>query len=255
MTTFQTLLDKPTFQRLLECWTDAIVLSMKPLQHPMKATDYPAEPLDALADLAKTLGHPHRLALLEAVFQRESSVEQLAERSGLSITNASQHLLQLRRAGFIQSRRAGKHVLYRIGTGPVANVIAALHDYLDHQHAEMQRVVTDSVDHPERLDGVSIEELIDRLDHGALVLDVRSPEDYAAGHIPGALHIPTEELERRLAELPRQRDIIAYCGGRYCVLSIDAVALLRAKGLHAERVSDGFPGWRAAGMRVETLRH
>ncbi|AOI82872.1 MULTISPECIES: metalloregulator ArsR/SmtB family transcription factor [Burkholderia] len=217
----------------------------------MKTIARPTEPLDDLADVAKTLGHPHRLALLEAIFQRESSVERLAELSGLSITNASQHLLQLKRAGFVQSRRDGKHVMYRIGSGPVANVVAALHDYVAHQRTEMRRVIADSVHHPEHLDGVSIEELIDRLKDGALLLDVRSAEDYATGHIPGAINIPTEELERHLGELPRNQNILAYCGGRYCVLSIQAVALLRAKGFSADRVSDGFPGWWAAGLRVE----
>ncbi|MDQ2187176.1 metalloregulator ArsR/SmtB family transcription factor [Alcaligenaceae bacterium A4P071] len=217
--------------------------------------DPPAETLTELADIAKTLGHAHRLALLEAIFQHESSVERLAELSGLSVTNASQHLQQLRRAGFVQTRREGKHVLYRIGAGPVANVLAALRDYLAHQQAEIQRVVSDSIQHPEHLEGVSIEELMHRLEEGVLLLDVRSEADYAAGHIPGAINIPTEALEDHFAELPRDQDILAYCGGRYCVLSIQAVSLLRAQGFKAHRLGDGFPGWRAAGLRVEAVRH
>lgn len=217
--------------------------------------DPPTETLNELADIAKTLGHAHRLSLLEVIFQHESSVERLSKLSGLSITNTSQHLQQLRRQGFVQTRREGKHVLYRIGAGPVANVLAALRDYLSFQQAEIHRVISDSIHHPEHMEGVSIEELIPKLEEGVLLLDVRSEEDYAAGHIPGAINIPTEALEQHFAELPRDQDILAYCGGRYCVLSIQAVSLLRAKGFKAQRLGDGFPGWQAAGLRVEALRH
>ncbi len=225
-----------------------------PPSMPLPLAD-PADSLDELADAAKTLGHPHRLALLQAVLQRESTVEQLALLSGLSITNASQHLQQLKRAGFIQSRRDGKHVLYRGGAGPVSEVLSALQDYLAHQRQEMQRVASDSVNRPEQLEAVSIEALVAKLDDGALLLDVRSPDDYAAGHIPGAVNLPTEALEAHLAQLPRDQAIVAYCGGRYCVLSMRAVALLRARGFQAQRLGDGFPAWKAAGLRVESAPH
>ncbi|MDE9432892.1 ArsR/SmtB family transcription factor [Xenorhabdus bovienii] len=217
----------------------------------MKTINRTSHALSEMADFAKTLGHSHRLTLVEAIFRHESSVEHLAEISGLSITNTSQHLQQLRRAGFVQTRREGKHVLYRIGDGPVANILAALRDYLAYQQTEIQRVVSDSIHQPEHLEGVSIEELLRRQEEGVLLLDVRSEEDYAAGHIPGAINIPTEALVHHLEELPRNQDILAYCGGRYCVLSIQAVSLLRSKGFKALRLGDGFPGWRAAGLRVE----
>ncbi len=232
-----------------------MVASMKTLPPTLPMTDPAADSLDDLAEAAKTLGHPHRLALLQAVLQRESTVEQLALGSGLSVTNASQHLQQLKRVGFIQSRRDGKHVLYRGGAGPVSEVLSALQDYLSHQRQEMRRVAADSVNRPEQLEAVSIEQLTARLDEGALLLDVRSREDYAAGHIPGAVNIPTEELEPHLAQLPRDQNIVAYCGGRYCVLSMRAVALLRARGFQAQRLGDGFPAWKAAGLRVEATRH
>ena len=232
-----------------------MVASMKTLPPTLPMTDPAADSLDDLAEAAKTLGHPHRLALLQAVLQRESTVEQLALGSGLSVTNASQHLQQLKRAGFIQSRRDGKHVLYRGGAGPVSEVLSALQDYLSHQRQEMRRVAADSVNRPEQLEAVSIEQLVARLDEGALLLDVRSREDYAAGHVPGAVNIPTEGLEPRLAQLPRDQDIVAYCGGRYCVLSMRAVALLRARGFQAQRLGDGFPAWKAAGLRIEAARH
>jgi rhodanese-related sulfurtransferase/predicted transcriptional regulator len=226
---------------------------MKSLPMPLPAPaplDESPQLLGDLADAAKTLGHPHRLALLQAVLQRESTVEQLAELAGLSITNASQHLQQLKRAGFIQSRRDGKHVLYRAGSGPVADVVVALQLFAAHQRAEMQRVAADSLERPEALEAMSIESLRHPLDDGALLLDVRSRQDYAAGHIPGAVNIPAEELVRHLAELPRGQAIVAYCGGRYCVLSRQAVALLRARGFEAQRLGDGFPAWQAAGLRI-----
>ncbi|WP_338150086.1 metalloregulator ArsR/SmtB family transcription factor [Xenorhabdus bovienii] len=169
----------------------------------MKTINRTSHALSEMADFAKTLGHSHRLTLVEAIFRHESSVEHLAEISGLSITNTSQHLQQLRRAGFVQTRREGKHVLYRIGDGPVANILAALRDYLAYQQTEIQRVVSDSIHHPEHLEGVSIEELLRRQEEGVLLLDVRSEEDYAAGHIPGAINIPTEALVHHLEELPR----------------------------------------------------
>jgi len=216
-----------------------------------KTGSHPAQ-LEALAILARAMAHPYRLALLEAIFQRESSVEQLAERTGLSVTNASQHLQQLRRAGFVLSRREGKQVFYRAGTGPVPDLLSALHNLSTWQQREMQQVVSDSLSHSHQLDGVSIETLLARIEQGALLLDVRSVEDYAAGHLPGALNIPLDELHQHVNELPRDQDILAYCGGRFCVLSIKAVELLRKQGFSAERVSDGFPGWQAAGLAAET---
>jgi len=205
-----------------------------------------------LADIARTLGHPHRLLLLEYIAQGERAVERLAELSGLSVANASQHLQHLRRAGLVQTRREGKRVLYRLGTGPIANVLAALRDYASHQHAEMQAVVADSIGRRERLEGISVEELLDRLRTDSVtLLDVRPREEFELGHLPGAINIPAEELEGRLDELPRNAEIVAYCRGPYCVLSTEAVAELRAHGWQASRLGAGFPEWKAAGLRVE----
>ncbi|MFD4838506.1 ArsR/SmtB family transcription factor [Achromobacter sp. NPDC058515] len=214
------------------------------------AAPQPSPLFDALADVAKTLAHPHRLVLLEHIQQGERPVERLAELSGLSIANASQHLQQLRRAGLVQTRRDGKRVLYRLGSGPIANVLASLRDYAAHQQTEMQGVIADSVHQRERLEGISVEELLDRMKN-VVVLDVRPAEEYALGHLPGAVNIPTEELERRLAELPKNVEIVAYCRGPYCVLSTDAVRALRERGLSAHRLNAGFPEWKAAGLRVE----
>ncbi|GAB1578754.1 ArsR/SmtB family transcription factor [Bordetella petrii] len=217
-----------------------------------RASAHPSDRFDALAELARTLGHAHRLALLEHIAQGERSVERLAELAGLSLANASQHLQLLRRAGLVQTRRDGKRVLYRLGGGPVANVLAALRDFAAYQHAEIQALAADSLHRPERLEGVAIEELLGRMAEGEVVLlDVRPPDEYALGHLPGAINIPAEELAQRLGELPPGRDIVAYCRGPYCVLSTEAVAALQAHGLPARRLGAGFPEWKAAGLQVE----
>ncbi|MDT4816652.1 HTH-type transcriptional regulator KmtR [Achromobacter agilis] len=216
------------------------------------ADSYPAQHFDALAEVAKTLGHAHRLVLLEHVAQGERAVERLAELSGLSVANTSQHLQHLRRAGFVQTRRDGKRVLYRLGTGPVAQLLAALRGYAEHQRAEIKEIIADSIHQRDRLDGVSVDELLGLLDSGSVVLlDVRPAEEFALGHLPGAVNIPPEQLEGRLADLPADANIVAYCRGPYCVLSSDAVAALQARGLRARRLDVGFPEWKAAGLRVE----
>ncbi len=205
-----------------------------------------------LAEIARTLGHAHRLVLLDHIAQGERAVERLAELSGLSVANASQHLQHLRRAGFVQTRRDGKRVLYRMGAGPIANLLASLRDYAEHQHAEIKEFVADSIHQRERLEGVSIKELLSRMETESVVLlDVRPEEEFVLGHLPGAINIPAEELERRLSELPPNVDIVAYCRGPYCVLSTHAVVALRANGLQARRLSAGFPEWKAEGLRVE----
>ncbi|WP_225766927.1 metalloregulator ArsR/SmtB family transcription factor [Inquilinus sp. Marseille-Q2685] len=205
-----------------------------------------------LAELARTLGHAHRLMLLEQIGQGERPVERLAELSGLSIANASQHLQHLRRAGLVESRRDGKRVLYRLGGGPIVPLLAALRRQAEHRRAEIRDVLADSIGRPERLEGISREELVERLREGGVtLLDVRPEEEFALGHLPGALNIPVESLERRLAELPSGQEIVAYCRGPYCVLSVEAVAALRARGFAARRLRDGFLDWKAAGMAVE----
>lgn len=205
-----------------------------------------------LADLARSLAHPHRLALLDHVEQGEFAVERLAELSGLSMANTSQHLQQLRRAGLVQTRRDGKRVLYRLGGGPVAEVLAALRAYAKHMRGEIRALVADSFRQPEKLQAMSREELLGLMrSDDVVLLDVRPEDEFHQGHLPGALNIPADELERRLAELPAGQQIVAYCRGPHCVLSLDAVVSLRAKGLRARRLEDGFPDWKAAGLPIE----
>ncbi len=219
-------------------------MTAPPLQTPLAAE---------LAELARTLGNAHRLVLLEHIAQGERPVERLAELSGLSVANTSQHLQQLRRAGFVATRRDGKHVYYRLGTAPIAGLLNALGAVAQHNRSEIRRLVADSQDRRDGLEAISRDELLDRLGEGSMtLLDVRPADEFAQGHLPGAINIPAGELLERLGELPAAHEIVAYCRGPFCVLSSDAVTALRAHGLRARRLDAGFPDWRAEGLVVET---
>jgi ArsR family transcriptional regulator len=206
---------------------------------------------EQLAEVARVLGHANRLELLEHVAQGERPVERLAELTGLSLANASQHLQVLRRAGFVRGRRDGKQVLYRLGDGPVFQLLAALRRYAEHSRAELGAIVADYFHRLDSLEPVSRQELLRRLkDKSVLLLDVRPADEFAHGHLSGALNVPLAELGRRLSTLPKRARIVAYCRGPYCVLAFQAVAALRAKGYDARRLEDGFPEWKAAGLPV-----
>jgi ArsR family transcriptional regulator len=210
---------------------------------------------EQFAELARVLGHAHRLELIELVSQGERSVDRLAEVTGLSIANTSQHLQQLRRGGFVQSRREGKRVLYRLADGPILALIAALRSYAERNRAEVGKIVSDYFRRLDQLEPVSRKELARRLKaKTAVVLDVRPEDEYALGHVAGALNIPMNELKRRLAELPRDQEIVAYCRGPYCVFSFEAVAVLRKRGFLVRRLEDGFPEWKAAGLATESAQ-
>ena len=157
------------------------------------ATELPPSPLEALAEIARTPSHPHRLALLEHIAQGERAVERLAELSGLSVANTSQHLQQLRRAGLVQTRRDGKRILYRSADGPLANLLA-LRDYADHQRSEMQGVLTDSLQRRDALEGLTVEQLLEQRD--SVVRWTRPREEFDLGHLPGALNIPLRNCTR-----------------------------------------------------------
>ena len=205
------------------------------------------------AALAKTLGHPHRLELLEQVAQGERSVEILAERTGLSIANASQHLQQLRRAGLVTARRDGKFVYYRLADDAVLALLASLHRVAERNLAEVDRVLRRYFYDRDSLEPISRKELQRRLRQGTVtVLDVRPEDEFALGHLPGALSMPLRALKKRLSELDPTREIVAYCRGPYCVLSFEAVALLRRRGFKVRRLEDGLPEWRKAGLPVVT---
>lgn len=213
----------------------------------------PQQPLAEMAELARILGHHHRLILLEHIARDEQPVERLVEASGLSVANTSQHLQQLRRCGFVQTRRDGKRVLYSLSPGPLVSLLDALRQYVDYNHGQIRQLLADSEQQPMRLEGISREELRQRLQEGGMtLLDVRSPEEFAQGHLPGAINIPMADLEQRLAELSTDQELVAYCRGPYCVLSQNAAALLRAKGFKVRRLDEGFSDWQAVGLEVET---
>jgi rhodanese-related sulfurtransferase/biotin operon repressor len=203
------------------------------------------------AVVAKSLAHAHRLELLEQLAQGERSVEVLADRTGLSIANASQHLQHMRRAGLVANRRDGKFIYYRLADESVLDLLAALRGIAERNLAEVDRVVRGYFQERDDLEAVSRKELLKRLRKGAVtVLDVRPEDEFALGHVPGALNIPLRGLKARLSELDRSQEVIAYCRGPYCVLSYEAVAALRARGFKARRLEDGLPEWRAAGLPV-----
>lgn len=206
------------------------------------------------ASVARALGSQHRLEILEHLAQGERGVEALAERVGLTVANASQHLQQLRRSGLVASRRDGKFVLYRLADEAVLGVIAALSGIAERNLAEVDRIRRSYFDDRDSMEPVSRKELLQRTrDNLVTVLDVRPPDEFAVGHLPGAVNIPLSELESRLSELDPDHEIVAYCRGPWCVLSFEAVAALRARGFNIRRLEDGLPEWRAAGLPVEHL--
>jgi ArsR family transcriptional regulator len=207
---------------------------------------------EQFAAVAKALGHGNRLQLLELLAQGEGSVEALAERSSLTVGNASQHLHQLRRAGLVSARKAGKHVFYRLADDEVVTLIASLRRIAERNLAEIERLVAGYFRERDSMEPVSRPELMERIRAGLVtVLDVRPRKEFATGHLPGAINIPLEDMERRLRELPPDKDIVAYCRGPYCVLAYEAVAALRRSGFDARRLADGYPEWKAAGLPVE----
>lgn len=220
-------------------------------------TDKDTPPIfDELADLARTLGHTHRLVLLHHVADGERAVEQLAELSGLPVANTSQHLQQLRRAGLVETRRDGKRVLYRLGTGPIENVLAAMRLLVRHRREQIRQLLDDRDGRPERLETISREELLRRLRADDIVLlDVRDADEFAAGHVPGAISIPLAELDRRLSELPADKSVVAYCRGSHCVLSADAARILSDQGRAVRHFPGGFADWQDAGLDVEAVHY
>jgi rhodanese-related sulfurtransferase/DNA-binding transcriptional ArsR family regulator len=213
-----------------------------------------AEIFQEFAELARVLGQANRLELLEHVAQGERPVERLAVLTGLSMANASQHLQVLRRAGFVRARRDGKRILYRPGDGPVAELLAALRRYAEHGRTQVRAIVSDYFERLDALEPVSREALLERLEDGSVqLLDVRPEDEFALGHLPGAINIPLAMLGRRLDEFSKRTPIVAYCRGPYCVLSFEAVAALRARGYDARRLEDGFPEWKAAGLPLGSV--
>ena len=206
---------------------------------------------EQFARTAKAAASPKRIELLEVLAQGEHTVEVLAEATGMGVTNTSAHLQVLRGARLVETRKAGTKVFYRLASDDVAAFVVALRDLARSRLAEVDEVVRDYFTARDALEPVSRDELIDRTARGdVVILDVRPPEEFASGHIPGALSVPLDRLDATLARLPKRTQIVAYCRGPYCVLAPQAVEQLRAKGYKARRLAEGMPEWRLAGLPV-----
>lgn len=203
------------------------------------------------ARLGHALGSPKRLELLELLTQGEKTVDLLAEQSAIPLKNTSAHLRVLRQARLVDARKQGTHVFYRLADESVERFLRAF-QHFGHRHlAEIDQLTRTFLHRQDELEPVTVKELRQRLrDGSATVIDVRPREEYRAGHIPGALSLPVQELSRRFRELPTRREIIAYCRGPYCLFSVDAVTMLRKKGFRARRADEGLPDWRLAGLPV-----
>ena len=205
-----------------------------------------------LARVGMALSSPTRIEFLELLAQAERSVEQLATLTGTTVANTSQHLQRLRQAGLILGRKEGLYVFYRLAGDEVVGLLSAMSRVGETYVAEVERIVRLYFASKDELEPIPAKELLERARKGLVtVLDVRPPEEFAAGHVPGAINIPIHELEKRIKELPRRREVVAYCRGPYCLMSYDEVSVLRKKGLKARRLEAGMPEWRAAGMPVE----
>lgn len=205
------------------------------------------------ARVAKAMGNGYRLELLEFLAQGERSVEALAQVSGLTVANTSQHLQQLRQAGLVANRKEGHKVYYRLSGMDVSALLGSLREVAERHLADVDRLVDDYLKVKDSLEPVPASELLERAREGLVtVLDVRPSEEYASGHLPGAINIPLSELEKHLDELDPDNEIIAYCRGPHCVLAFDAVAKLRQKGIPARRLDGGLPEWKLEGFPVES---
>jgi rhodanese-related sulfurtransferase/predicted RNA binding protein YcfA (HicA-like mRNA interferase family) len=205
------------------------------------------------ARLGKAFSNGRRLELIELLAQGERSVEALANAASLSVANASQHLQILRQAGLVRTRREGQHIYYRLSDAEaVVRLFDAIQELATEHLAEVRELVADNLQTKDPLEGIPAEELSRRIAEGeALLVDVRPPEEFAAGHLAGAVNVPLSELDGYLRDLPRDREVVAYCRGPYCVLAYDAVARMRDRGYQARRLEGGYPEWAAAGLPVE----
>ncbi len=207
---------------------------------------------EQLARIGRSLASGPRLEILDVLCQGPRTVETLAKQVGQSMANTSHHLQVLRRARLIEAEKDGVHVTYRLADEEVCTFFRALRRLAESRLLEVETVTRQFLEERGALEPVDREALVARVKTGEVtLLDVRPPEEYRAGHIPGALSVPLADLERRLAELPRDREVVAYCRGPYCVLALEAVELLRSKGFRATRMADGVPDWKARGLPVE----
>lgn len=206
---------------------------------------------EQLARLGKAVASPARLELIDLLCQGPRTVEALAREAGLSVANTSQHLRTLHAARLVETEKSGLYVTYRLADAAVDELFQSLRSLGEKRLAEVEAILKQFRETPESLEPVRKKTLVGRIRSGdVILLDVRPAEEYRAAHIPGAVSVPLQELTRRLPSLPRDKEIVAYCRGPYCVLAIAAVKKLRARGFSAARLEDGIPEWRAQGLPV-----
>ena len=207
---------------------------------------------EQLARIGKSLASGPRLEILDLLCQSPRGVEALAGQVGQSVANTSHHLQVLRAARMVDARKSGVHVIYRLADPEVSSFFRMLRKLAESRLLEIEQVSSEFLETRGGMEAVDCESLMARVREGAVtVLDVRPEEEYQAGHLQGAISVPLEDLECRLAELPQQREVVAYCRGPYCVMSLDAVVLLRNNGFKATHMEEGVPDWHARGLPVE----
>lgn len=217
----------------------------------MSKGNFKHELFSQFARVGKALSHANRLELLEFLAQGERTVEQLASRSGMTMANTSQHLQHLRQVGLVTARKQGLNVHYSLADDSVLGLLNALREVAETHLADVDRLVHSYLTVKDDLEPMPRQELLDRVRAGLVtVLDVRPDDEFAAGHVAGAINVPLSSLEDHLAELDPGQQIVAYCRGPHCILAFDAVARLRNNGFDACRLEDGFPEWKAAGLPV-----
>lgn len=203
------------------------------------------------ARIGKALSSPKRLEIVDLLAQGELSVEDLARKAELSIGNTSAHLKTLFAACLVNRRRAGQRIFYALASPDVSELLRRFQNVAEEQIAEVNQIVQRYYETPDELDPITTSELVDRMQDGdVVVLDVRPLDEYQSAHIAGAVPLPIDELEQRLKELPSNKEIVAYCRGKYCLFAVEAVQILRARGFRARRLDGGLPKWRALGLPV-----
>lgn len=208
---------------------------------------------EEFARMGKAISSPKRLELLELIAQGEKPVERLAEQTGMGVKNTSAHLRQLRHARLVTTRKEGRHVHYRVADDRIVSFLRSFQGMARSRLAEVDQLVRLHYESPEDLEAVGPEELLRRIrNQDVTVLDVRPEDEYRSGHLPTAISVPIEELERRIEELPRGREVVAYCRGPYCTYASEAVERLIELGFEARRMEEGLPDWRARGLPVST---
>lgn len=205
-----------------------------------------------VARIAKALANPKRLELLELLCQSEKPVEMLAQQAEISVKLASAHLREMRLARLVDTRKEGKYVFYRLADSGVADLWVSLREQAEERLVELRMAVASAMEHADDLEGVDRKSILSKARAGEiLVLDVRPQEEFDAGHIPHAQSLPVNELKKRLAGIPKDVPVVAYCRGPFCFMAKDAVDLLRARGYEAFHLADGVAEWRARGLPVE----